>query len=114
MIQSPNPVFEKLTSIINNDIELYGAILSTKHNSGIFEKIVEILKLNIKHSIQSQINIEDDKLDIIMNYSVSGMIAVYRSWFNSGSKQSIEEISRMVSILCTSGVQPLLSEYMQR
>ena len=40
MIQSPNPVFEKLTSIINNDIELYGAILSTKHNSGIFEKIV--------------------------------------------------------------------------
>lgn len=39
----------------------------------------------------------------MMEYAISGMISVYQSWFNSGRKQPIEEISDIVSTICFTG-----------
>ena len=39
----------------------------------------------------------------MMDYAVSGMVAVYQSWFNSERRQSIEEISDIASRMCLTG-----------
>ena len=41
----------------------------------------------------------------MMDYAVSGMVAVYQSWFNSERRQSIEEVSDIVSRMCLAGLR---------
>ena len=40
-----------------------------------------------------------------LDYAVSGMVAVYQSWFNSERRQSIEEISDIASHMCLTGLR---------
>lgn len=102
-MKDPCVIFEKLTAIINSNIDFYGALLKTIGNISLVYKIKELLKVKAKESFASQISIESDKLEIMMEYVISGMISVYQNWYNSGKKQSLEEISDIVSRMCFTG-----------
>lgn len=102
-MKDPHLIFEKLTVIINNNIDFYGALLKTNGNVGLVFKIKELLKSKAQEGFASQFDIEREKLAYMMEYALSGMISVYESWFNSGRKQSIEEISDIVSTICFTG-----------
>ena len=99
-IKSPSPIFENLMTVTSSDMDLYNTIVNTKYNHSFFEKIINMLKENIKQSILTQVEIEEYKLDVIVEYSVSGMIAVYKRWFQSDNKHNIEEISKLLSRIC--------------
>ena len=47
-------------------------------------------------------------LDLVFDYAIAGMITVYQKWFNSDRTESIEEISKALSIIVSSGVNGLL------
>lgn len=51
---------------------------------------------------------DSGKLDVAVEYAVSGMTAVYRSWFNSGRGQSLEEVSKIMGQICFNGAGSLL------
>lgn len=102
-MKDPCVIFEKLTAIINSNIDFYGALLRMNGNINLVYKIKELLKVKAKEGFASQIEIENDKLEIMMEYALSGMISVYQNWYNSGKKQSLEEISNIVSRMCFTG-----------
>lgn len=102
-MKEPSLIFEKLTSIINNNIDFYGALLKTNGNIGLVFKIKKVLKAKAQEGFASQFDIDSEKLAFMMEYAISGMISVYQSWFNSGRKQPIEEISDIVSTICFTG-----------
>lgn len=107
---NPYRIFENLTAIINSDIDFYGHLMKMDSNANLISKIISALKNKLKSSFSSQIEIEEQKLDLIANYVVSGMLAVYQNWFNSDRSQSIEGLSNDVSIMAFSGINGMLKK----
>lgn len=107
-LKNPNRLFEKLTAIINTDLDFYGHLLSMHGNVSLVSKIVAMLKAKTKEALLSQINMDDSTADIVLEYTITGMIAVYQQWFNSNRRQSIEEISSTISILFFQGFSGIL------
>lgn len=103
-IQNPSIIFEKLTAIINRDMDFYGHLLKMDTNANLISKISVSLKAEFKKNFSSQIEMEHKKLDIMADFVICGMIAVYQSWFNSDRSQSIEEVSQTVSTLSVLGI----------
>ena len=108
LLREPYEIFKKLTSIINSDFDFYSHLMKMDNNMSLISKIILALEFNVKKSISEQISINKSTLDLVFDYAVAGMITVYQKWFNSSRTQSIEEISKSLSIIIFSGVNGLL------
>lgn len=104
-IENPYAVFVKLTEIINSDMDFYGALLRSSRNAGLAHKIRQTLQLKAQDMFASRVDMPPDQMEVMMNYSISGMVAVYQSWFNSERRQLIEEVSDIVSRMCLAGLR---------
>ena len=104
-IENPYAVFVKLTEIINSDMDFYGALLRSSRNAGLAHKIRQTLQQKAQEWFESRIELPQEQLQVMMDYTVSGMVAVYQSWFNSERRQSIEEVSDIVSRMCLTGLR---------
>lgn len=107
-MKRPYIFFEKFTAILNRDLEFYGYLMKMRGNLSLAYKLTALLKGKIREAFLQQVSCEKEKADIIIDYAVTGMIAVYQTWFNAGRRQPIEEISEMLSILCFSGISGVL------
>ena len=106
-IKNPYFVFEKLTAVINTDLDFFGILLSMNGNVSLLTKIVDLIKQKAKDAMRNRTNIEERRLDIVLDFAISGMFSVYQQWFNSDRQQSIEEISEIVSTMCFKGLNGL-------
>ncbi len=109
-MQNPYGIFEKLTDIINQDFDFYSRLMKMNHNANLMQKLYVALKDRMKTSFLSQTEIEDSQLNIVVNYMISGMLSVYQSWFNSDRAESIEQLSKTVSIMTFSGINGFLRQ----
>ena len=107
-MKNPYGIFEKLTGVINQDFDFYSRLMKMNHNANLMKKLYVALKDRMKASFLSQTEIEEPQLDIVVNYMISGMLSVYQSWFNSDRAESIEELSKTVSIMTFSGINGFL------
>ena len=112
LLREPYEIFKKLTSIINSDFNFYSHLMKMDNNMSLISKIILALEFNVKKSFSEQISINKSTLDLVFDYAVAGMITVYQKWFNSSRAQSIEEISKSLSIIIFSGVNGLLDNEM--
>ena len=103
-VENPYAVFMKLTEIINSDMDFYGALLRSSRNAGLTHKIRLTLQQKAQERFESRIDLPPERISVMMDYAVSGMVAVYQSWFNSERRQSIEEISDIASRMCLTGL----------
>ena len=104
-VENPYAVFMKLTEIINSDMDFYGALLRSGRNAGLTHKIRLTLQQKAQERFESRIELPPERISVMMDYAVSGMVAVYQSWFNSERRQSIEEISDIASRMCLTGLR---------
>ena len=95
----------KLTEIVNSDMDFYGALLRSSRNAGLTHKIRLTLQQKAQEHFESRIDLPPERISVMMDYAVSGMVAVYQSWFNSERRQSIEEISDIASRMCLTGLR---------
>ncbi len=105
----PNLVFEKLTAIINTDLDFYGHLLSMQSNVSLVSKTVKFLKQKTRQAMLLQLPVKEKEIDIVLDFTFSGMLTVYQQWFNSDRSQSIEEISEILSELCFNGLNGILA-----
>ncbi len=103
-IENPYQIFEKLTVIINSDLDFYGHLISIKSDSNLITKIVILMKKKTREAMISQLPIDDKKADVLLDFVFSGMLSVYRNWFLSDRRQPIEEIAEIISALCFRGI----------
>lgn len=104
-VENPYAVFMKLTEIINSDMDFYGALLRSGRNAGLTHKIRLTLQQKAQEWFESRVELPSERLAVIMDYAVSGMVAVYQSWFNSERRQPLEEVSGIVSCMCLTGLR---------
>ena len=109
-LENPYVIFEKMTSIISMDMDFYGYLLSMRGNLNLVTKVVALLKEKVKGSLMQTQLVDSHTADIVLDYSLAGMIAVYQSWFLSDRRSSIEDISRTISLLSFHGFNGLYAQ----
>lgn len=108
-LRNPYMLFEKLTAIINTDMDFFGYMLSMNANVSLSTKIVALLKARIKSIISGYLDEDEHRIDLMLEFTVSGMMAVYKQWFNSDRRDSIEEINEEISVLSFRGINGYLN-----
>lgn len=108
LLHDPNEFFNKLTDIINSDIDFYGHLMRIESNSSLVVKLVTSMKNKFKEIITPKTALDEQTLDIVLDYVTSGMMTVYQHWFNSDRSQPVESISCAVSTLTFRGINGLL------
>ncbi len=108
-INSPNIIFEKLTAILNSNLEFYGHLISMKSNTSLITKIVDLLKGKTREAVIKQLPDLEKRADIILDFVFSGMLSVFQSWFLSEHRPSIESVSETISLLCFGGINGVLN-----
>lgn len=106
--QNPKEIFRVLTEIINSDLHFYGHLMGMEQNANLISKLTTILKQQLHDAFAAEIDIDDNTLELIMDYTISGMVSVYQSWFNSDQEESLDDIAKKVNLLTESAVQGLL------
>ena len=109
-MENPYAIFQKITAVINTDMDFYGHLLSMTENAGLSAKLTALLKEKAREALAPQLKLESGTVNVILDYSLSGLIGVYQNWFNSDRRGSIEEISRTVSDLFFRGFNAFLEE----
>ena len=109
-LKNPSGILEKLSQIINGDIDFYGNLMKVNRNSSLISKIVQEIKTSFVRSLHEQFALDAFSVDVLAEFVVSGMLAVYQTWFNSSRKETIEELSKKISVVAMFGANGLLAE----
>ena len=107
-MEDPYDVLFKLTGVLHSDPEFYSHFFTIGANSNLILKIVSMLKEKTKAALFSQIENSPEEIDLALEYVFSGMFAVFRNWFSSGQRQSVEEISQTISTICFQGINGII------
>lgn len=108
LVNDPYRVFETLTSVINDNLELYGQLMKIDSNSQIVKKIKDYLNEKIKSSIANGPIGDVRRAEFLSEYITTGLIAMYQSWFNSDRSYSLEKLSSDASAIVLTGMHGLL------
>ena len=104
IIKNPYSIFQKLTEIINTDLDFYGNLISNSEHSNLLLKIAKILENKLFKSLQETIKSEPTSLFLITKFIIKGLTEVYGEWFKSDRKIPLEQLSKDVSNLIFNGL----------
>ena len=107
-INHPYMIFEKITAIINTDMDFFGFLLSLNANVSLVTKLVDMLKQKVKAILQKYMDIDEHKLELMLEFMISGVVAVYRKWFNSDRREPIEQLSADINLMIFEGLNGYL------
>ena len=107
-MDAPYSLFERFSLLINMDPEFFGYLLSMNGNIKLITRIMTLLKDKTREAMTAQLDVEDYKADIMIDFVLSGMLSVYQHWFNSDRKVPIEEVSQLISRMSFEGINGVL------
>ena len=103
-------LFERFSRLINMDPEFFGYLLSMNGNIALITRIMTLLKDKTREVMTAQLDIEEYKADIMIDFVLSGMLSVYQHWLASDRKVPLEEVSDIISKMSFSGINGVLKE----
>ena len=106
---NPCKIFEKLTAIINKDSEFFSYLMGMDANASLSIKLGEMLKAKAKAILLKYLAVEESKLDLMLEFMVTGSVAVYRRWYNSDRREPLEEVSKKINLLIFQGIKGYLN-----
>ena len=88
-------IFSALTTIINQNSELFGYLFKSDNNTQIVRKIIFYVEDYVYRVLKdSSLNyLGQDKLHFMSNFIAGGAIVVYQDWFNSDRKTPLVKLS---------------------
>lgn len=107
-VNTPYMVFDKITSIINTDMDFFGYLMNMNYNVSLSTKLVGLLKDKTRSILVQYLDLPAERMELMLEFVISGIVAVYSKWFNSDRTQPIEAISADISELCFKGVNGFL------
>ena len=108
ILQNPNDLFRDLNQIINNDIDLYGRLLTVNGTSNLVHKIIQMIRKQVCSAYQDEVPLDPQVLDMVVHFQLSGLLAVFTEWYNSGQAQPLDQMSEQLSMLCIDGMNGII------
>ena len=103
-LEHPVLILKNLNALLEADRAMYGYLISLGENIGLVSKINKSVKAKAKRVSSEHKEFDEQSAEIILEYSISGMISVYKKWFLSDRRESIEKISDTIGLLYTKGI----------
>lgn len=110
ILGNPYDLFRDVMRIINKDIDVYGRLMTTSGNSNLVHKMIQMIRSQVCSAYEDKAPMDKQTLDMIVYFMLCGMLAVFAEWYNTGRKQSIEELSDKLSLLCFDGIHGMIKE----
>lgn len=108
-LRNPAMIYEKLTQLLQKDIDFYGNLMCMNGNNSLRDKLFSRLKAHALVSMQSRLPITQRELELGIHFTFSGLMSVYQHWFQSDRTLSLDELTKTVSRLSFYGVSDFLS-----
>ena len=109
-LDDPSILFTTITNLLSDNFDFYGKLMNLSANSQLTNKIVKSLEERVKKLFISQNLFELNKVELVSTYIVTGLIAVYQYWFNTGREIPINEFSEDVRKLVYTGVSQIIKK----
>lgn len=109
-MDAPYSLFERFSQLINMDPEFFGYLLSMNGNINLITRIMRLLKEKTCEVMVAQLDIEQYKADIMIDFVLSGMLSVYQHWIVSDHSVPLEEVSQIISTMSFGGINGVLQE----
>ncbi|MFV0363007.1 MAG: TetR/AcrR family transcriptional regulator [Suipraeoptans sp.] len=109
-IQNPSVIFKKISKIINDDVDFYGLLFMENSYTNLTSKIVLVLKEKTIAFFAVKNTSDMEIIQIITDYTISGIVSVYQSWFNSDRKMPLDNLAKIVSDILLHGIKHILSK----
>ncbi len=110
VLGNPNDLFRDLLLIVNENIDVYGRLLTMDSNSNLIHKIIQMIRQQICSTFEHEAPVDKQTLDTSVYFMLSGMLAVFADWYNNSRNQSIEFLSKQLSQLCFYGIHGILGK----
>lgn len=101
-------VFTRFRSLVEEDPEFYDRLFHTG-NTHLIEKMTAMLRQKGVEFCAARGIGDPDVIEVVVDYTVSGIMAVERSWILGGRKMPEEQLCRLVTDLTNKGTQAILS-----
>lgn len=102
---NPYPLFEKLTTMINQDALFFHSLLQSSGHSHLLNKVKEVVKDHLLIQFDKYFPNDNVLPQYVLEFIASGLISVYQQWFSSDDhSSSLEEISKLTGLLIFDGL----------
>ncbi len=108
ILENPENLFMDVMRIINSDIDVYGQLLTSGRNASLITKLIRMIREQVCTVYAEESTVSLQTLDTAVHFMLSGLLAVFSEWYNSGRNRSIEALSEELSVLCTDGLHGMM------
>lgn len=104
---NPSLMFERINGVVLNDPELYYCLLMIDEKVNLISKIASILIRSAKQELRRYLDLDDDQIELILNFTFSGTIKVYQNWVLSENKRPLNKIGEEIGIISFGGINKM-------
>lgn len=111
VIYNPGMLFALLSDFFAEDQELYRNLFLIRGNNRLAQKFTAIIREKTKRKMLEQnIPLENETMDIMLEYISAGLIASFRAWYSGKINMTIDQLSGTAGLLCAGGFASLLEK----
>src|SRR5574344_2181436 len=86
-LTDPKVILSVLKTITEQDPFIFARTLTMKGNDKLLSKFVNSIKMLVVKELKKKLDMSDQKLEIMVDYNISGMISYYQHW-DRGARQT--------------------------
>lgn len=109
-LTDPKIILSVLRVITEQDAFIFARALTMRGNDKLLSKFVDSLKLLAARELKPRLGIPDQRIEILVDFTISGMISCYQNWLRGGKKIPIESLSEEISMIAAYGLQGFLDK----
>lgn len=109
-LSNPQEILSVLKAVTEQDSFIFARALSMKGNDKLLSKFVHSIKMLVVKELQPKLDMPEKKLEILVDFNISGMISCYQNWLREGRTIPIENLSEELSMLSVFGLQGFLKK----
>lgn len=103
LLNDPTKMYVKIGEALSQDADFYRYLLSIDKNSSFMIRLISMVRGKLKVSMREQLALADRHLDVMLEFLLPAVMNVYHYWFNHSSDFSLDELSRLMSVITVRG-----------
>ncbi len=103
LLNDPTKMYVRIGEVLSQDADFYRYLLSIDRNSSFMIRLISMIRGKLKVSMREQLALADRHLDVLLEFLLPAVMNAYHYWFNHSSDFSIDELSRLMSVITVRG-----------
>ena len=107
-VEHPLAVFEALTQLISDNMEVYTLLMRIKPDPRISGKLYSYLRAKVSETINTSKRIKLEREHLATEFVTGALFCSYQYWFQTGQKEPLEEFTKNLGDMIVNGVSAYL------